>query len=150
MSEVPPEITPTSATVVTANWVAQESAVTAARGPQPSPADIFVHAIRNICLFIIGREGRDLTVRQLAGFLVIYTAEQPYTVYGLAAHLNLPAPSIRCIMDRLARLGLIVCERNPQDRRSLLVHRTVAGSDFFHQLNAPATVARLLTPPAGR
>lgn len=103
-----------------------------------------MNAMLNACLFVIERDGRDLTVRQLAGFLIIYTAEKPYTVHGLAAHLNVPAPSIRCVMDRLARLGLIACDRNPQDRRSLLVHRTEAGSDFFRELSAPETIARLL------
>jgi DNA-binding MarR family transcriptional regulator len=148
VSDIIQEITEISVTEIAVDKVRHEMSAPAAHDYPAPPIDIFMHAMLNTCLFVIERDGRDLTVRQLAGFLIIYTAEKPYTVHGLAAHLNVPAPSIRCIMDRLTQLGLIVCERNPQDRRSLLVHRTPAGSDFFRELSAPETVMRLLTKPA--
>jgi DNA-binding MarR family transcriptional regulator len=138
------EFTEPSVPVIPADRATHAMSAPAAHDPVIEPIDIFMNAMLNTCLFVIERDGRDLTVRQLAGFLIIYTAEKPYTVHGLAAHLNVSAPSIRCVMDRLARLGLITCDRNPQDRRALLVHRTAAGSDFFRELSAPATITRLL------
>jgi DNA-binding MarR family transcriptional regulator len=90
-------------------------------------------------------EGRDLTLRQLALLAAVYQCEQPPTVRALAAELGLSKPVISRAIDALE--GLELCRRlpDPNDRRSVVVQKTVRGSVFvdrlvgsFRGLNAPA------------
>jgi DNA-binding MarR family transcriptional regulator len=76
----------------------------------------------------------DLTQRQTAILMTIYLTDGPHTVRGLAAALNLGKPAVTRALDTLEGLGLLRRTRDEDDRRSVLVHRTVKGavhlSDF--------------------
>lgn len=73
----------------------------------------------------------DLSARQLAILMTVYTSEGPHTVRGLASLLNIAKPAVTRAVDRLSVLGFIKRKRDAQDRRSVLLQRTVAGSVFL-------------------
>ncbi|RMF12867.1 MAG: MarR family transcriptional regulator [Alphaproteobacteria bacterium] len=83
----------------------------------------------------------DLGNRQMAVLLTVYLCEPPHTVRGLARTLKVHKPVITRALDTLSRHGLVRRKRDPDDRRSVLVLRTVKGAVFlseFHELAAAA------------
>ena len=81
----------------------------------------------------VRRDGPDLSARQMAILLTVYLTEPPHTVRGLAKILNISKPAITRSLDTLGRLDLIKRKRDEQDRRSVLVQRTVQGSVFLSE-----------------
>lgn len=79
----------------------------------------------------VRRDGPDLSARQMAILLTVYLTDQPHTVRGLAETLNISKPAITRALDTLGRLELIKRKRDEQDRRSVLVQRTVPGSVYL-------------------
>ena len=77
-------------------------------------------------------KGVDLSARQMAILLTVYDAPGPHTVRGLASGLGLHKPAITRALDMLGRAGLVRRKRDPLDRRSVLVQRTVKGSVFLN------------------
>lgn len=101
------------------------------RSPKADPQ---VYALREIILGLIRQEDRDLSARQLAVFLICYREDEPQTVRGLAAALNVAKPAITRALDRLEEENFIRRKIDPLDRRSVLAMRTSAGSAFFRDL----------------
>jgi DNA-binding MarR family transcriptional regulator len=85
---------------------------------------------------LVGRQGRDLTARQLAVFLICYLEEGAQTVRGLSGQLNVSKPAIVRALDRLEQSGLVRRLMDPSDRRSILVGHTRKGLGFLKQMNA--------------
>jgi len=81
----------------------------------------------------VRRDGPDLSARQMALLLTVYLTPPPHTVRGLALTLNVSKPAITRALDRLSELGLIKRKVDEQDRRSVLVQRTVKGSVFLRE-----------------
>lgn len=80
------------------------------------------------------REGRpDLSMRQAAVLLTIYLEPPPHTVRGLAARLNVSKPVITRALDMLGTLKLVTRHRDEQDKRNVLVRRTVDGALFVER-----------------
>ncbi|MFV3130674.1 MarR family transcriptional regulator [Niveispirillum sp. KHB5.9] len=79
----------------------------------------------------VRKDGPDLSARQLALLLTVFLTPPPHTVRGLAATLNVSKPAITRALDRLGRLGYIKRKRDQEDRRNVLVQRTVKGSVFL-------------------
>lgn len=78
------------------------------------------------------RDGHsDLTVRQLALLLHVYLRPAPHTVRGLAEGLNMSKPAVTRALDRLSKEDYVRRKVDQDDRRSILVQRTVAGSVFL-------------------
>lgn len=76
----------------------------------------------------------DLTARQLGLLLTVYLSPPPHTVRSLADGLDLPKPAVTRALDALGRAGLVRRQRDPRDRRNVILHRTVAGSVFLRDL----------------
>lgn len=76
----------------------------------------------------------DLTSRQMAILLSVYLNPPPHTVRGLAAELGVHKPVISRALDSLGTLGLLRRRRDEQDRRNVLVQRTVKGAVFLSEL----------------
>ncbi|SKA21656.1 MarR family winged helix-turn-helix transcriptional regulator [Consotaella salsifontis] len=76
----------------------------------------------------------DLSLRQTAILLTVYLEPPPHTVRGLAAKLAVTKPVITRALDSLGTLGLLERRRDPQDKRNVLVRRTVAGSLYVSKL----------------
>lgn len=79
----------------------------------------------------VRRDSPDLSARQMAILTTIYLVQKPHTVRGLAETLNIAKPAVTRAIDRLSELGLVRRKPDPDDRRSVLVQRTVKGSVFL-------------------
>jgi len=54
-------------------------------------------------------------------------------VRGLSEALNISKPAITRALDRLSSLGMVKRKVDEEDRRSVLVQRTVKGSVFLRE-----------------
>ena len=91
----------------------------------------------------------DLSARQMALLLSVYLTPPPHTVRGLADLLNVSKPAITRAVNRLSELGLVRRKTDDDDRRSVLIQRTVKGSVFlreFGELISPPRRARPRAP----
>ena len=93
-----------------------------------------VDVLRKTIVALVRRDGPDLTARQLAVFLTCFLEDEPQTVRGLAAKLNVAKPAITRALDRLTEFDLVRRKTDPLDRRSVVVQRTVAGNGFMRDL----------------
>ena len=73
----------------------------------------------------------ELTSRQMYILLTIYLAEPPHTVRGLAAQMNVAKPVVTRALHALEKLELVRRKKDEEDRRSVLVQRTVKGAVFL-------------------
>lgn len=81
----------------------------------------------------VRREAPDLSARQMALVLTVYLTPSPHTVRGLAVALNVSKPAVTRAIDRLAEYGLVKRKVDDNDRRSVLIQRTVKGSVFLRE-----------------
>jgi DNA-binding MarR family transcriptional regulator len=83
----------------------------------------------------------DLSARQMSLVLTVYLTPPPHTVRGLAAALNVSKPAITRAIDRLSELGVVRRKRDENDRRSVLIKRTVKGSVFLREFGGLVVAA---------
>ena len=102
--------------------------------PVHNAPDQLIGILRDTVVALVRRDGHDLSARQLGVFLTVYMSEGPHTVRGLAAALNVSKPAITRALDRLGELDLARRKTDPQDRRSVLVQRTVKGAAFLREI----------------
>ncbi|NQU57981.1 MAG: MarR family transcriptional regulator [Rhodospirillales bacterium] len=81
----------------------------------------------------VRRDAPDLSARQMALLLSVYLTPPPHTVRGLADSLKVSKPAITRALDRLSDIGLVRRKPDEQDRRSVLIQRTVRGSVFLRE-----------------
>ena len=75
------------------------------------------------------RDGEpDLSARQTTILLTVYLELPPHTVRGLAKQLGVTKPVITRALDTLGKLGLLTRKRDEEDRRKVVIQRTVAGA----------------------
>ncbi|WP_455011042.1 MarR family transcriptional regulator [Pacificispira spongiicola] len=79
----------------------------------------------------VRRDSPDLSARQMAVLTTVYLSQSPHTVRGLSEALNVAKPAVTRALDRLSELGLVRRKPDPDDRRSVLIQRTVKGSVFL-------------------
>ncbi len=106
----------------------------------PAP-DQLVGILRDTVVALVRRDGPDLSARQLGVFLTCYLQDGAHTVRGLAADLHVSKPAITRALDRLGELDLARRKVDPQDRRSVLVQRTLKGAAFLRDLRTIMTEA---------
>ena len=75
----------------------------------------------------------DLSARQMALLLTVYLTPRPHTVRGLATLMNVSKPAITRAVNRLVELQLVRRNTDENDRRSVLIQRTVSGSVFLRE-----------------
>jgi len=75
----------------------------------------------------------DLTARQMALLLTVYTLSPPHTVRGLASELKMSKPAVTRALDTLGRMDLLRRKRDDADKRSVLIQRTVKGSVYLSE-----------------
>lgn len=88
---------------------------------------------RRVLVTSVRDHGPDLSARQLALVLMVYMTPAPHTVRGLASLLNISKPAVTRALDRLGKLGIVRRKVDENDRRSILVQRTVKGSVFLRE-----------------
>jgi DNA-binding MarR family transcriptional regulator len=76
----------------------------------------------------------DLSVRQMTLLLFIYLEPPPHTVRAMAAKLNVSKPVITRALDAMGKLGLVSRRRDDDDKRNVLIQRTVGGSLYLERL----------------
>ena len=81
----------------------------------------------------VRRDAPDLSARQMALLLTVYLTPPPHTVRGLAEKLKVSKPAVTRALDRLSELQLLRRKVDEEDRRSVLVQRTVRGSVFLRE-----------------
>jgi DNA-binding MarR family transcriptional regulator len=81
----------------------------------------------------VRRDAPDLSARQMAMLLTVYLTRPPHTVRGLANILKVSKPAVTRALDRLAELQLVRRKVDDEDRRSVLIQRTVRGSIFLRE-----------------
>ena len=75
----------------------------------------------------------DLSARQMTLLLTVYLTPRPHTVRGLATLINVSKPAITRAVNRLVELQLVRRNTDENDRRSVLIQRTVSGSVFLRE-----------------
>ncbi|MEQ9329117.1 MAG: MarR family transcriptional regulator [Rhodospirillales bacterium] len=81
----------------------------------------------------VRQSGPDLSARQMAVMLAVYLTPAPHTVRGLASALNISKPAVTRALDRLGELGMVRRKVDADDRRNVLIQRTVKGSVFLRE-----------------
>jgi DNA-binding MarR family transcriptional regulator len=77
----------------------------------------------------------DLSVRQMSIILTIYLEAPPHTVRDLASKLKVSKPVITRALDSMGKLGLVARRRDEEDKRNVLVQRTVKGALYLERLS---------------
>jgi DNA-binding MarR family transcriptional regulator len=73
----------------------------------------------------------DLSTRQMAIMLSVYLVPPPHSVRSLSEQLRISKPAICRALDVLSSLDLVRRKKDEEDRRNVLIQRTVAGSVFL-------------------
>lgn len=73
----------------------------------------------------------DLSQRQIGVLLTIYMSPPPHTVRSLSAGLAISKPAVCRALDVLSRLDLVRRKKDEDDRRNVMLQRTVSGSVFL-------------------
>ena len=81
-----------------------------------------------VTVALLRQTGPDLSARQAAVLLTVYTDDSLHTVRGLAKQLDISKPAITRALDRLCDTGLLRRQADDRDRRSVLIKRTAKGS----------------------
>lgn len=105
---------------------------------------------RHVLVTSLHQEAPDLTARQMALLLTVYTIDGPHTVRGLAESLKISKPAVTRALDRLSELDFARRKRDETDRRNVLIQRTVKGSVFLSEFAAniaAAAEAKLAAQP---
>lgn len=101
---------------------------------------------QQVTLSEVRDDAPDLTTRQTAILLSIYLDPPPHTVRGLAARLNVTKPVITRALDTMGGLKFVSRHRDEQDRRNVLVKRTVEGALYVERLG-DAIIAKAVELP---
>lgn len=88
---------------------------------------------QQVALHEVRDDAPDLTMRQAAILLTIYLDPPPHTVRGLAAKLNVTKPVITRALDTMGALKLVSRHRDDNDKRNVLIKRTVNGALYVER-----------------
>ncbi|MDX1975115.1 MAG: helix-turn-helix domain-containing protein [Rickettsiales bacterium] len=75
----------------------------------------------------------DLSARQTAVLLNVYLLPGPHSIKNLADELMISKPAICRAIDALERAKLVRRLRDRDDRRNVLIQRTVKGTVFLSE-----------------
>jgi DNA-binding MarR family transcriptional regulator len=92
--------------------------------------DVSLGLVRDVKL----EDAPDFTLRQLTILLTVYLEPPPHTVRGLAGKLGVTKPVITRALDSMGKLDIISRRRDDEDRRNVVVQRTVKGALFVERL----------------
>jgi DNA-binding MarR family transcriptional regulator len=89
---------------------------------------------QNVALALVKDDEPDLSVRQISILLTIYLEAPPHTVRDLAKKLGVTKPVITRALDTMGKLELVSRRRDENDRRNVLIQRTVKGALYLERL----------------
>lgn len=90
--------------------------------------------LHDISLDMVHGEERELSPRQLSILLTVYLETPPHTVRGLAEKLKVSKPVITRALDAMSVAGYLRRRRDAEDRRNVLIQRTVSGALYLENL----------------
>lgn len=73
----------------------------------------------------------DLSQRQIGILLTVYMEPPPHTIRSLSSSLHISKPAVCRAIDALSQMDLIRRKKDEEDRRNVLLQRTVNGSVFL-------------------
>lgn len=88
----------------------------------------------DVNLALVRDDKPDLSARQIAILLTVYLQAPPHTVRGLAGKLGVSKPVVTRALDAMGKLDLVSRRRDQDDRRNVLVQRTVSGSLYVEYI----------------
>lgn len=97
---------------------------------------------------LIWKEGRELSLRQLAVLLVCEAASEPQTIRELALLLKVCKPVVTRAVDRLEKEQLVERQPDPRDGRSILIVLTSSGHHYCLQFFGRAEQGSVATVQA--
>lgn len=89
----------------------------------------------DIALAQVRGDEPDLSVRQVCILLTVYLEAPPHTVRDLARKLTVSKPVITRALDSMGKLGLVSRRRDEEDKRNVLIQRTVKGALYLERLS---------------
>ncbi len=102
--------------------------------PRPQETDNLRFWMQAMVRYVRSGEA-DLTNRQMAMMMLIYSDPGPSTVRGLAEQLRVAKPVVTRALNRLGQLGFVRRERDMTDRRNVFIRRTTKGAEFLDLFN---------------
>lgn len=99
--------------------------------PKDEPVVALLPVLRDLYIDLVRADGPDLTARQLSLFLLVHMETGPHTVRGMAAKLDISKPAVTRAVDRMELLDLLKRRPDPEDRRSVLIGRTMQGRSLL-------------------
>ena len=90
--------------------------------------------LHDISLDMVKSGEKELSPRQLSILLTVYLETPPHTVRGLALKLDVSKPVITRALDAMTIAGFLKRRRDEEDRRNVLVQRTVAGALYLENI----------------
>lgn len=111
---------------------------------RPSQAMKLMH---EVSLALVQDGEADLSSRQLAILLTIYLEPPPHHVRDLARKLGVMKPVITRALDSMGKLDLVSRRRDENDRRDVVIQRTVAGALAVERLGDLVAARAAALPP---
>lgn len=75
----------------------------------------------------------DLSARQTGILLTVYLEQGPHSIKSIAQALHISKPAVCRAVDVLERLKFVKRSRDKNDKRNVLLQRTVKGSVFLSE-----------------
>ena len=88
----------------------------------------------DVALALVKDDEPDRSVRQMCILLTIYLEAPPHTVRDLARKLGVSKPVITRALDTMGKMDLVTRRRDENDRRNVVIGRTVTGALFVERL----------------
>lgn len=88
----------------------------------------------DVTLDLVRDGAPDLSARQIAILLTVYLEPPPHTVRGLAKKLGVTKPAITRALDTMGKRQLLTRRRDENDRRNVIIQRTVEGALYVERL----------------
>jgi DNA-binding MarR family transcriptional regulator len=82
----------------------------------------------DVMLDVVRSGEADLSARQTVVLLTVYLEPPPHTVRGLATKLGVTKPAITRALDSMGKHGLLARRRDENDRRNVVIQRTLRGA----------------------
>ena len=111
---------------------------------RPSQAMKLMH---DVSLALVRDGEPDLSSRQLAILRTIYLEPPPHHVRDLARKLGVTKPVITLALDSMGKLELVTRRRDENDRRDVVIQRTVKGALAVERLGDLVAEHAGLLPP---
>jgi DNA-binding MarR family transcriptional regulator len=96
--------------------------------------------LRQVFVSNVRDDGPDLSMRQLAIFLLAHYLEEEIGIRELTVILRIPKPAVVRGVSRLERLKLVNRRQSVEDRRTITIHLTARGRMQVRQIEERARV----------